>query len=233
MAQLAQGGQAFARAKLGERKTIVPTISYDATQTKKALSMCKSHSSTISHAIFALANIAFIRSTPLGEGKGKRDERLPMMLYSALNVRSFLKGEGDWFHIAIGYYNVILPSFLPSTISATEAFWHRAGVVRKETSDVVKSKWMAPRAKLMALERERRAIGFEKEDERRREEKRAEVQGLSKALVGLGIGMRGDPSEENVLEAPQPQTQEMKKVLAPSTALMGLSMLGSESAVHC
>lgn len=206
----------------------MPTISYDSTATKKALSACKKNSTTISHALFALSNIAYIRSTPAGEGKGERKERLPSMLYSALNVRPFLKGSGDHFHIAIGYYNIILPSFLPSTISAAEAFWHRASVVRKQTSDVVKSKWMAPRAKLMALERERRAIGFELEDERRRQEKRAEEGGLSKALLGLGIGMGGEVPETVLVERREPPVQEKKKVVAPSTALMGLSMLGSE-----
>ncbi|ORY69307.1 hypothetical protein BCR35DRAFT_269770, partial [Leucosporidium creatinivorum] len=199
------GGQAFPRAKLGERRTLVPTISYDSATTKKALSSCKSHSTTISHAIFALSNIAYIRSTTAGTGKGERDERLPSMLYSALNLRPYLQSGGDWYHIAIGYYNIILPSFLPSTISAAEAFWYRASVVRKQTSEVVKSKWMASRAKLMALERERRAVGFEREDERRR---------APKVVV----------PEVNKVEE---KVEEKKKVVVPSTALMGLSMLGN------
>lgn len=150
------------------------------------------------------------------------------MLYSALNLRPYLQPGGDWYHIAIGYYNIILPSFLPSTISPAEAFWYRASVVRKQTSDVVKSKWMASRAKLMALERERRAIGFEKEDERRRLEKRAEEsgEGLGQALMGLGIGFGGEAPKVVALEVKK--VEEKKKVVAPSTALMGLSMLGSE-----
>ncbi len=98
------GGHAFQRAKLGERKTIVPTVSWDGAKTKKILANCKAHGATIATAVFALSNIAYIRSTPEGTGKGERDERLPVMLYSALNVRPFLQNEGDWYHIAIGYY---------------------------------------------------------------------------------------------------------------------------------
>lgn len=154
------------------------------------------------------------------------------MLYSALNLRPYLEAGGDWYHIAIGYYNIILPSFLPSTISPAEAFWYRASVVRKQTNEVVKSKWMASRAKLMALERERRAAGFEREDERRRIEKRAEEsgEGLGKALMGLGIGFGGEAPKTVVpeVEKLEKNFEEKKKVVVPSTALMGLSMLGSE-----
>ena len=59
---------------------------------------------TIANAVFALSNVAYIRSVEAGPLKGQRDEQLPCMLYSALNVRPFLVGEGDWYHIAISYY---------------------------------------------------------------------------------------------------------------------------------
>lgn len=157
------------------------------------------------------------------------------MLYSALNLRGSLQqgpDVGDWYHIAIGHYNIILPSFLPSTISTEQAFWHCAGLVRKQTSDVVKSRWMKPRAMLMALERERRAQGFEREDERRRVAKGE--KDLAQGLMGLGIAFSGETpkgveteSEEASKPAPEPKVEEKKPAAAPSTALMGLSMLGS------
>ena len=230
------GGHAFQRAKLGERKTLVPTAAWDAAQTKKILGNCKTHGATIATAVFALSNVAYIRSTPEGLGKGLRDERLPVMLYSALNVRPFLQNEGDWYHIAIGYYNIILPAFLPKTITPAQAFWHRSLVVRQQTSAVVKSKWMAPRTKLMALERERRSIGFEIEDESRRQAKKAETvaAGLAQAVTGLGISDSTEPvilpppvSAPVPAPAPAPAPAPPKKVVTPSTALMGLSMLGN------
>ncbi|SCV68850.1 BQ2448_971 [Microbotryum intermedium] len=235
------GGHAFPRANLGERKTLVPTVAYDAAKTKKILANCKIHGTTISHAVFSLSNMAYIRSTP------QRDEDLPVMIYSALNMRGNLsKADDDWYHIAIGYYNIILPSFLPSTISAERTFWHRSSVVRKQTSAVVKSKWLAPRCKLMALERERRSIGFEREDERRRQEKLGSGE-VSSQLQGLGISFDGDATESKLASslaetlspvghvATVATTQPAKSTTsskAPGTALMGLSMLGNLDAMY-
>lgn len=61
--------------------------------------------------MFALSNIAYLRSA----GKEKDEGKLPVMLYSALNVRPFLKKETnpvDWYHIAIGYYKCVLELLL-------------------------------------------------------------------------------------------------------------------------
>ncbi|KDE08240.1 hypothetical protein MVLG_01506 [Microbotryum lychnidis-dioicae p1A1 Lamole] len=232
------GGHAFPRAKLGERKTLVPTVAYDTAKTKKILSNCKIHGTTISHAVFSLSNLAYIRSTP------QRDVELPVMIYSALNMRGNLtKADDDWYHIAIGYYNIILPSFLPSTISVERTFWHRSLVVRKQTSAVLKGRWLAPRSKLMALERERRSIGFEREDERRRQQKLASAE-LPSQLQGLGISFEDDATESKLASnlaktlapvAPivTPQLAESTtSPKAPSTALMGLSMLGNLDAMY-
>ncbi|SCZ90966.1 BZ3500_MvSof-1268-A1-R1_Chr1-3g02429 [Microbotryum saponariae] len=232
------GGHAFPRAKLGERKTLVSTVAYDTAKTKKILSNCKTHGTTISHAVFSLSNLAYIRSTP------QRDVELPVMIYSALNMRGNLtKADDDWYHIAIGYYNIILPSFLPSTISVERTFWHRSSVVRKQTSAVVKGRWLAPRSKLMALERERRSIGFEREDERRRQQKLALAE-LPSQLQGLGISFEDDATESKLASnlaktlgpvAPvvTPQLAESTtSPKAPSTALMGLSMLGNLDAIY-
>lgn len=244
---LEQGGHAFPRATLGERRTLVPTISYDGPTTKRILGTCKAHQATIAQAVFSLCNLAYIRCTP------GRDQRLPCMLYSALNLRPFLKQSGDWYKIAIGYYkfvyshfhtsnkvltshslSIILPTFLPSTRSAADTFWARALSTRQQTSKVVKSRFLACRSKLMALERERRAIGFEKEDERRRVEKRAEGlgDGFAGALKGLGLGF-GELGMKDTIERRPVEivkaSQPPKKVVAPSVALMGVSMLGSQS----
>jgi hypothetical protein len=94
------GGHAFPRAKLGARKTLVPTVSYDAARTKQILGNCKKHGVTIAAAAFALANAAFIRSV---EGTSREEKELPTMIYSALNIRPYLSKEpADFYHIAIG-----------------------------------------------------------------------------------------------------------------------------------
>lgn len=139
--------------------------------------------------------------------------------------------------------SIILPSFLPSTSTPTATFWNRALSTRKQTSKVVKSRWLSSRAKLMALERERRSIGFEREDERRRVAKSMKWEmEMENGMAGLGLGeIVGMESDSKVFEnsvkievsldsSPPVVVEVVKKAAkAPSIALMGVSMLGSES----
>ncbi|GAA6061049.1 hypothetical protein JCM10212_004623 [Sporobolomyces blumeae] len=250
------GGHAFLRAKLGPRHTVVPTRSYTVSETTQILERCKAHSSTFSNAVFALSNLAYIRSTP----EERRSDKLPVNLYSALNVRGFLKKEEarDWYHLAIGYYNIVLPSFVPCTIPLAPYFWSLAGSVKRQTSLAVKSPFLAARTVLMALERERRSIGFERADElqaieaRRRGDDRVRDE-VGEGLKGLGInlddGAGGDHDvrgiEEMRDEAQQAEQArhereeagkaEDEKVVSdkvPNVSLMGLSMLGNLDAMY-
>ncbi|GAA6031973.1 hypothetical protein JCM8097_003368 [Rhodosporidiobolus ruineniae] len=246
------GGHAFPRAKLGTRKTLVPTVSYDAVKTKRILAACKAHGVSIATAAFALSNLAYVRS--IQDDEKRRNPELPCMIYSALNVRPYLeKTEEDWYHIAIGYYNIVLPSFLPRTLSPSAYFWHQAQSVKQQTTRAVKSPFLAPRTALMALERERRSIGFERADEAKRQE---ELAGILAGLAGLGIGTEKAPegekseAEMRVEEAERIAKEENEKAAktladmakkakeehvkdpsvrpkAPNVALMGLSMLGN------
>lgn len=133
-------------------------------------------------------------------------------------------------------FSIILPSFFPSTLTPTQVFWLRSKSVKSQTSKVVKSKFVKSRIQLMARERERRSIGFEQEDEKRRVRDQVLVAGVT----GLGLGFEfkdvekkkeivrilvepvksRESSVESELEEP------VKKI--PSLALMGVSMLGSE-----
>lgn len=99
-----QGGQTFARASRGPRHTVVPTVSFSLAESKRILSKCKSHGSTIASALFALSNLAYIRSTPAD----RMLKALPTNFYSALNVRGILCGQErkDPYHLAIGYYKL-------------------------------------------------------------------------------------------------------------------------------
>ncbi|GJN92274.1 hypothetical protein Rhopal_005304-T1 [Rhodotorula paludigena] len=242
------GGHAFPRARLGPRHTLVPTVSYPLAETRRILAACKLHGVTIAHAMFALSSLAFVRTVE----ERRKNPELPVMLYSALNVRGHLKREDspvDPYHIAIGYYNIILPSFLPRDLPASAYFWHQARSVKQQTTRATKSPLLAARTLLMALERERRSIGFERADDERREREAIE------AMVGLGIsGVAAEqekragandaaqPKEEeaHVKPAGDAQTQQQKqehldrsaRPKAPSTALMGLSMLGNLDAIY-
>ncbi|BGP36534.1 hypothetical protein JCM10449v2_000435 [Rhodotorula kratochvilovae] len=225
------GGHAFPRARLGPRHTLVPTVSWPEKETKAILAACKRHGVTIAHAMFALSNGAYVRTVD----DARRKPELPVMLYSALNIRPFLRKEdppADWYHIAIGYYNIILPSFIPRTLSPSAYFWHQCASVKAQTSRAVKTPFLAPRTALMALERERRSVGFERADD----EKRARV--AAEGLAGLGIsGMDAAKAEKAEAQQVMPSAAKEEKEReqqdkhvrpkAPSTALLGLSMLGN------
>jgi len=60
------GGQSFPRASAKERRTIVPTVSFDEDRTKAMLKACKAHGVSISAALFALCNIVWVRMHPDG-----------------------------------------------------------------------------------------------------------------------------------------------------------------------
>jgi len=112
----------------------------------------------------------------------------------------------------------MLPSFRISSLTPAQTFWHRARLTKDQTVTAVKSKWLTQRSKLMSLERERRAIGFEKEDERRRRVKASKDTGIS-LPAGLGIG-------KPPVAKPQLSVNETKNT-SPSLAFLGVSMLGN------
>ncbi|GAA5849079.1 hypothetical protein JCM3766R1_002291 [Sporobolomyces carnicolor] len=240
------GGQTFARASRGPRHTVVPTVSFSLAESKRILSKCKSHGSTIASALFALSNLAYIRSTPAD----RMLKALPTNFYSALNVRGILRGQErkDPYHLAIGYYNIILPSFYPpaSTVPTSTYFWHQAASVRRQTSRIVKSPFLTSRTVLMAFERERKSIGFE----RAAEESTRASSYLQKGVRGLGITSDGDAVDKEIermrREAEDGErTKERAKAkeqrerdssrsesTVPKDSLMGLSMLGNLDGIY-
>ncbi|KAL1741192.1 hypothetical protein HDZ31DRAFT_45962 [Schizophyllum fasciatum] len=188
------GGHAFPRAKGGERHTIVPSVPFPADRTKAMLKKCKEHGVSISAALFAICNIAWARTA-----SGKWD--LPMMMYSALNMRPYLLAEkalneSYWF-LAVGYFNVVLPSFLPA--DAAKAFWHRARAAKAQSTRAAKSPLLVARSRETARERGVRARQWAREDD------------------GVAVPPPASKPAQSVTPAPK----------VPSTALLGLSLLGN------
>lgn len=60
------GGHVFPKVSAKERRTIVPTVSFDENRTKAMLKVCKAHGVSISAALFALCNIVWARMRPDG-----------------------------------------------------------------------------------------------------------------------------------------------------------------------
>ncbi|KDR85482.1 hypothetical protein GALMADRAFT_218579 [Galerina marginata CBS 339.88] len=194
------GGHTFPREPRGTRHTIVPTISIDREKTKKILGNCKRRGVSISSALFAICNIAWARTH-------STNWELPIMMYSALNMRPNLTADkrlndSYWF-LAIGYFNVVLPTFFPQEGDLTGTFWHRARSAKIQSAKAAKSPLSVPRCREMARERGERARIWAKEDD-------------DKAM--------GIPPKPSV---PVAAAVTPSKPKIPSNALMGLSLLGN------
>lgn len=136
-------------------------------------------------------------------------------MYSALNIRPYLKAEkalndSYWF-IAIGYFNVVLPAFLPQSSDVKATFWHRARSAKKQSADAAKHPLIVSRTLEMAHERGSRARIWAKQDD----DRAAGV--VSPAPLPLPPSLENTPVPECLVPASK----------APSTALIGLSLLGN------
>ncbi|KAG7452294.1 uncharacterized protein BT62DRAFT_1071449 [Guyanagaster necrorhizus] len=196
------GGHTFPRRSGQLRRTIVPTISIDAERTKKMLKACKAHGVSISSAYFALCNIAWARTT---DSKWQ----VPSMMYSALNLRPNLianKALNDsYWYLAIGYFNVVLPSFFPKTGDVSRTFWHRARSAKEQSTLAAKSPMLISRSREMARERGARARVWGKED---------------------------DEKTRGVWVPPPPKPAVQEPARAPSAVLIGLSLLGNLDGIY-
>jgi hypothetical protein len=128
------------------------------------------------------------------------------LMYSALNLRPYLQAEkslhDSYCFLAIGYFNVILPSFVPSNSeNLVKTFWHRARSARTQSINAAKSPLTTSRSREMARERGKRARIWAKEDDDKEK------------------GVWVPPAK-----SPSPPQNNNK---APSTALIGLSLLGN------
>jgi hypothetical protein len=113
--------------------------------------------------------------------------------------------DSYWF-IAIGYFNVILPTFLPQSGEITGTFWHRARSAKLQSIKAVKTPMAISRCREMARERGTRARAWAREDDDK--------------LAGI--------IKKPVVTAADNQNKEK----APSNALMGLSLLGNLDATY-
>ncbi|GJJ09624.1 hypothetical protein Clacol_003847 [Clathrus columnatus] len=180
-----------------KRHTIVLTTSFDRCETIKILAHCKKENVTIGHLLFAICNAAWIKI-------GKPDERLPMMMYSALNLRPYIPpstsddcsskirslSDSYWF-LAVGYFNVVLPSFLARSV------FHRARLVKRQCMAASKSQLLLSRTRCMANERSVKAQKYAMIDDDELDVKMNQVdirltKSTSESAALLGLSLLGN-----------------------------------------
>lgn len=223
------GGHAFPRKKGAMRHTIVPTVPIDPKKTKAILKKCKENGVSIANVMFSLSALVWSRMKA-EEADAKRE--LPLMMYLALNMRPYLlasamDNQSYWF-TAIGYLNVILPSFLLTSGSGNgtsvdmlrKTLWHRARLTKKQITKVAKHPLIISRTHEMSHFRGIRARTWAREDD----EKDA----------GIWVAPKPAPAVSSVTVAEKDEKEKKPWVLppAPSTALVGLSMLGNLDAMY-
>ena len=129
------------------------------------------------------------------------------MMYSALNIRPHLKANerlnNSYFFLAIGFFNIVLPSFVPAGSEESKIFWHRARSVKTQTAKIAKNSCLVSRSKEMSKER-----------------------GLRSRIWGMQ-----DDGVECTLSPPR-RTIFDGEAKAPSAALIGLSMLGNLDGIY-
>lgn len=131
-------------------------------------------------------------------------------MYSALNLRPYFSvkpaNESYWF-LAIGYFNVILPNLLPKSTDTLSTFWRRARSAKEQSTRAAKNSMVVSRSRIMAKERGRRARIWAKEDDEKER----------------GTWVPPPPSPQNGQAASQ---------RVPSSALIGLSLLGNLDGIY-
>jgi hypothetical protein len=133
------------------------------------------------------------------------------LMYSALNLRPYLMAnkslnDSYWF-LAVGYFNIILPTFLPRSGGLATTFWHRARLAKEQSNHAAKNPMVVSRSREMALLRGERARAWARED---------------------------DEKERGTWKAPAatPAATPKPSARPPSTALLGLSLLGNLDGIY-
>ncbi|KAH9982832.1 hypothetical protein BGW80DRAFT_1160922 [Lactifluus volemus] len=195
------GGQAFPRRCDPVRHTIVPTTSFKEDLTKVMLKKCKAQGVSISSALFAVCNIAYARMT------SREKQELPMMMYAPINIRSYFPkaAQDSYWFLAVGYFNVVLPNFMPTSSDVSETFWHRARKAKEQSSRVASSPLIKSRIRAMAIMRGKQSRLWAKEDDEK--------------AAGTWV-------------PPPPTTDESSAPKHPSQALTGLSLLGNLDGIY-
>ena len=158
----------------------------------------------------------------------------------------------SYFHLAVGYFNIVLPSLLPAGLSTSELFWHRARATKAQTVKAVKSQFVVARSRETNRIRRDRAVKWAKIDDEDEAKAKAAAAAVNHGL-GLGIAqsertapapeathvaapvepkiapVRAEKATPTSPKSPAEPVVTSPAVLPPASqrALMGVSMLGN------
>ncbi|KAJ7126254.1 hypothetical protein C8R44DRAFT_617828, partial [Mycena epipterygia] len=201
---LPPGGHVLPRVKSEVAKPVLSHIIFDVHESTAVIAKCKSQGVTLASALFALCNFAWIR-TEEHHPEFAASKTLPTMMYTAVSLRSYLTPTSplsSYMSLALGYCNVVLPSFIPPSVNRRAAFWLRARSAQAQMSSYARSPLLFGRSQIMSTQRGVRAKTFAMQDD--------EADGT--------LPRRAQKASQRPPLPPPPGV--------PSAALMGLSILG-------
>ncbi|KAF8589400.1 hypothetical protein K439DRAFT_1658001 [Ramaria rubella] len=149
------GAHIFPREQRAPQRTRLIEHVFSEEETKTILAVCKQNGVSINNALVAVCCVAWAKTWHEAENENVERCKLPIMIYTAINLRPHLTPSPSlslstyWF-LALTYYTISLPAFLPRTAAA---FWYRARLAKAQTTRAVKSPFLAARALLMASQR--------------------------------------------------------------------------------
>jgi hypothetical protein len=206
-----QGGHAFPRIPSKVTKQILVDVKFDRVQTAALVAKCKSERVTLQNTVFALCNFAWIRVAE-NHPEINAPKTLPILIYTAISLRRHLapiSPLASRMSLALGYGNIVLPAFLPSSADPRAMFWLRARSVQAQMRKQTQSPLLLGRSQILSFERGRRAKAFARQDD--------EADGT------LPLN---PPRIQN------PPAQAPSNASVPSVALMGISHLGDLGATY-
>lgn len=155
------------------------------------------------------------------------------MMYTALSLRPHITippSPASFVFLAVTYFNVVLPAYLPRTTDLKSTFWHCARWVKLQKRRYIGSPMLVSRILEMNKARCRRAKAFaEEDDEALRSRRSTPVHSATTKAVNkepLTIALQPPLPPKQPISFPS-SIQPPQISLPPSEALLGLSMLGN------
>jgi hypothetical protein len=133
------------------------------------------------------------------------------MMYAPINIRPYFPKpvKGSYWFLSVGYFNIVLPNFIPSSCDVSKTFWLRARKAKEQSTQIAGSPMMRSRNREMAIKRGRQSRVWAKEDD----EKEA------------GVWVPPPPP-------PPPTSDKAPAARHPSVALLGVSLLGNLDGIY-
>ncbi|KAJ7653244.1 hypothetical protein DFH06DRAFT_529718 [Mycena polygramma] len=200
------GAHAFPRIPSQAIKQTSVEVRFTRAQTAVLQARCRSEQVTLQNTVFVLCNFAWMR-TAQNYPEINAPKTLPMLFYTAINLRQHLERISPLtsdMTLALGFGNIVLSAFMPSSVDPHALFWLRARSVQSQMRKQTQSPLLLQRSKLASAERSHRAKAFAKQDD--------EADGTL-------------PPSPQTKKAPAPASTP-GTVNVPSVALLGVSHLG-------